>query len=182
MPLTTVPLPYGLRDVGVKALTANKDAPGTLVDLPYGRTFSWSETEEFEELRGDDTVITTRGSGPAPEWELESGGIKLDAFKLIVGGTVVGTGVTPNQKNTFTKMSTDSRPFFKLEGQAISDSGGDFHAIIYAARATGDVEGELSDGAFWLTGASGRALPTNEATHVGKMYEFVQGETAAAIV
>jgi hypothetical protein len=181
MPLTTIPLPYGLRDLGVKSLSNNKDAPGTLVDMPYGRTFSWSETEEFQELRGDDMVITTRGSGPAPEWELETGGIKLDAFKLMAGGTVVGSGVTPNQKNTFTKLSSDSRPFFRLEGQAISDSGGDFHAIIYAARATGDIEGELADGAFWLTGGSGAALPTNEAGHTNKMYEFVQNETAAAI-
>jgi hypothetical protein len=182
MPLTVVPLPYGIRDVGLKALDSNKANPGTLTDLPYGRTFSWSESEEFEELRGDDAVITARSSGPNPEWELESGGIRLDSFKLIAGGTVVDTGVTPNQKKVYTKLSTDVRPFFKLEGQAVSDSGGDFHAIIYAARATGDLEGELADGAFWLSGASGRAFPTNEATHTNKLYEFVQNENPVAVV
>jgi hypothetical protein len=181
MPLTVVPLPYGLRDVGLKALDNNKSNPGVLVDLPYGRTFSFSETEEFQELRGDDVVITTRGSGPNPEFEIESGGIKLDAFKMIAGGTVVASGTTPNQKNTFTKLSTDGRPFFKIEGQAISDSGGDFHAIGYAGRATGDIEGELADGAFWLSGTSGRFLPTNEAGHTNKMYEFIQNESVVAI-
>jgi hypothetical protein len=63
-PLAT-PLPYGLRDV---KLTPYSDASGsvlgaTVIDLPNSRTLSFSETEEFEELRGDDRVVTTRGRG-----------------------------------------------------------------------------------------------------------------------
>jgi hypothetical protein len=93
------------------------------------------------------------------------------------GGTITETGTTPNQKKTFAKVGTDSRPYFQVEGQAISDSGGDFHVLLYKCRATGELSGELADGAFWLTGASGRALP-NAA---GKLYDMIQNETAVAV-
>lgn len=181
MALTRTNLPFGMRDVGLKALTDNKDTPGSLNDLPYARTLSFTETEEYEDLRGDDTLIASHGAGAIPEWELESGGIKLDVYKLIAGGATVATGTTPNQKITYTKMALDTRKYFKAEGQAISDSGGDFHPLLYACKATGDIEGELSDGAFWLTAASGKCFPTNEAGVVGRLYDFIDNETAVAI-
>ena len=60
MALATNVLPYGLRDV---KLTPIDDAGvlGTPVDLPAARTFSFSEAEEFEELRGDDQVVEEPG-------------------------------------------------------------------------------------------------------------------------
>jgi len=181
MALTTIPLPYGLRKVRITPYTdAAGTTLGTPIDLPYGRTFSFSEAEDFEELRGDDKVITTRGKGAAIEWELEGGGLPLDAVKAMYGGAIVETGTTPNQIKTFQKKVTDARPFFKVEGQAISDSGGDLHAVIYKCRATGNLEGEMGDGAFWLTGASGAGLPATLSGKTDVLYEFVQNETVTA--
>lgn len=177
MPLTVTPLPFGLRDVKVYPLTG--ETPGTGVDLPVARTFSFSEAEDSEELRGDDGVKAIHGLGASVEWELEGGGISLEAVKTIFGGTIAESGTTPNQKKTFSRLGTDVRPYFKCEGQAISDSGGDFHVVLYRCKAEGELSGELSDGSFWLTGASGRALARDSDQ---KIYEFVQNETAAAIV
>jgi hypothetical protein len=177
MPLTTIPLPFGLRDVRVYPLTG--ETPGTGVDLPNSRTFSFSEAEDFQELRGDDGLVAVHGTGPTVNWSLEAGGISLDAVKVIYGGTVTTTGTTPNQVKTFTKLNTDARPYFKVEGQAISDSGGDFHVVLYRCRATGELSGQMADGAFWLTGTSGRAL--GRASD-GKVYDLVQNESAVAIV
>lgn len=183
MPLTTIPLPYGLRDVKLTPYTT--DAATTLgtpsVDLPNSRTFSFSEAEEFAELRGDDKVITTRGQGASVEWDLEAGGISFEALKVMAGGLIAETGVTPNQKKTYTKKVTDARPFFKVEGQAISDSGGDLHCVLDRCRLTGNIEGEFSDGEFFLTSASGVALPSLITARVDTLYEFVQNETATAI-
>jgi hypothetical protein len=169
-------LPYGLRDV---KLTPISDAGvlGTPVDLPASRTFSSSEAEEFEELRGDDQVVAIRGRGPSVEWELESGGISLPAYAVMAGGTVADTGVTPETVRSFKKKTTDARPYFKVEGQAISDSGGDFHAIVYKCRANDTLEGELSDGTFWLTSASGQGIGNDD----DDLYEFIQNETATPI-
>jgi hypothetical protein len=182
MPLTVIPLPYGIRDIKI---TPYSDAAGTTlgtaVDLPNGRTLSFSEAEDFEELRGDDVVVTTRGKGAQVNWELEGGGLSFEAVKAMYGGVIAETGTTPNMKKTLTKLNTDARPWFKVEGQAISDSGGDVHVILYKCRAEGELSGEFADGAFFLTGASGVAIGAALSGHTGKVYEFIQNETATAI-
>jgi len=181
MPLGTA-LPYGLRDVKITPYTdGGSTTLGAPVDLPNARTFSFSEAEEFTELRGDDKVVTTRGQGASVEWDLEAGGLSLDALKVMAGGTITESGVAPNTVRTYTKKVTDSRPFFKVEGQAISDSGGDTHCVLDRCRVTGNIEGEFSDGNFFLTSGSGVALPSLRASRVDTIYEFVQNETVAPI-
>lgn len=182
MALTVTPIPYGMRDIKLKAVNAATGVAGSAVDLPIARTFSWSDQEDFEQLRGDDVVVSAVGNGPTVAWELESGGMPLDAFLLMAGGTVTTSGSTPAQVKTFSKLATDARPYFQAEGQAISDSGGDMHAIVYRCKADGNLEGEFSNGAFHLLSASGTGFgdiigtsPTN------KLYVFVQNETAVAI-
>jgi hypothetical protein len=180
-PLAT-PLPYGLRDV---KLTPYSNAAGTtlgtvVVDLPNARTFSFSESEDFEELRGDDRVVTTRGKGAVVDWDLEAGGLPLDAWKALSGGIITDSGTTPAKKRTYRKTGRSGRPWFGVEGQVISDSGGDVHAILYRCRATDTLEGEFGDGAFFLTSGSGQALPLLDDTN-DVLYDIVQNETAVPI-
>jgi len=174
-------LPFGLRDVRLTPLGANGATPGTPVDLPVSRTLSFSEAEDFEDLRGDDSLVASHGSGPRVEWSLEAGGISLEAYAVMAGGTVTSTGTTPAIKKTYSKAATDARPYFKIEGQSINDNGGDFHCLIYRAKADGSLEGEQSDGSFWISSASGKGYPSLEATPIGKVYDFIQNETAVAI-
>lgn len=186
MALTETSLPYGLRDI---KLTPYTDAAGTTladlsIDLPIARTLSFSDTEDFEELRGDDRVAAQHGNGAAVEWELESGGLPFEAFQAMSGGTITESGTTPNQKKVYSKKVTDQRPYFRVEGQAISDSGGDLHTILYRCKATGELSGEFSDGAFYLTAASGVALavPANAGENADSLYDFVQNETITEFV
>lgn len=175
-------LPYGLRDTKITPYTtAALTTLGTGVDNPNARTMSFSEAEDFEELRGDDKVVAIVGKGAGVEWEMENGGISLSAFKNMSGGTLAVSGVTPNAVATYTRKSTDIKPYFKAEGQSISDSGGDFHVVLYRCRASDKLEGELGDGAFWLTGAGGVALPALLTGKVDVLYEFISNETAVAI-
>lgn len=176
------PLPYGLRDVKLTPYTDGAGTTlGTPVDLPNARTFQFSETEEFQELRGDDKVVTTRGNGASVDWDLEAGGLSYEALRVLVGGTITETGTAGATKKTFTKKVTDARPFFKVEGQAISDSGGDVHCVLYRCRTTDKVEGEFKDGDFMLTKGSGTALSANLTGKEDVIYEFVQNEVATAI-
>jgi hypothetical protein len=180
MALTIVPLPYGLRDVKLYTITGLVTS-STGVDLPNARTFSFAESETFSELRGDDGLQAVRGQGNSVNWKLESGGVSLDAVKVIYGGNVTTTGTTPAQKKQFDKIYTDARPYFAVEGQAISDSGGDFHVRLHRCRATGDLTGDLADGQFWLTGAQGVALPDPNNTTANIVYSLIQNETAVAL-
>lgn len=174
-------IPFGMRDVKVTPLGTDGATPGSAVDLPIGRTLSFSETEEFEELRGDDAVQASHGSGPIVEWDLEAGGIMLEAYVVFAGGEVINSGVTPNQVKTYRKLTTDARPYFKMEGQALNDNGGDFHAVIYRAKADGALEGEMGDQTFWLTKASGKGYGSLESGKEDRSYDFVQNETTTAI-
>jgi hypothetical protein len=182
-PLAT-PLPYGLRDI---KLTPYADASGSVLgsgrlDLPNSRTLSFSETEEFEELRGDDRVVTTRGRGAVVEWELEAGGLSLDVWKLMSGGTIIESGSAGTRKRIYRKAGRQNRPWFYTEGQIISDSGGDVHAILYRCRATDSLEGEFSDGEFFLTSGSGQALPLLEDGDGDDiLYDIVHNEVAVPI-
>lgn len=183
-------LPYGLRDVKLIQYTA-LDAltfGSTLTDLPVSRTFSFNDTEEYNDLRGDDALQTSHGQGAQVEWEIESGGISFAAHAILAGGTVTETGISPNQVKRFRKLSSDQRPFFVAVGQAISDNGGDFKAYVWRCRATGNVEGELSDGEFLIPSVSGVGFPSLVSGNVGgsallgAVYDFVQSETVASIV
>ena len=181
MPLDTHALPFGLRDVKLKPITG-VNTLGMAVDLPVARTFSFSESEDFETLEGDDVTVASHGSGPTVGWELESGGLPFEAFKVMAGGTITEAGTTPNMTKTFSKLVTDARPYFQTEGQAISDSGGDVHGTVYRCKADGDLEGEFGNGAFFLLSASGTGFgDTVGTTPTNKLYDFVQNETAVAI-
>lgn len=176
-------LPFGMRDTKV---TSFSDAgattlSGTSTDFPNARTLSFSESEDYEELRGDDKVVAIRGKGASVDWEMENGGISIPAYKVMNGGTTTTSGTTPAQVTTYTKKVTDVRPYFKAEGQSLSDLGGDFHVILYKARASDSLDGELSDGAFWLTKAKGSALPATLTSKVDVLYDFILNETAVAI-
>ena len=175
-------LPYGIRDIKLRPLSAGGTTLGTAVDLPNARTLSFEEAEEFEELRGDDQVVATRGSGPSVSWSLESGGISLESLVVINGGTVTVTGVAPAQIKKYRKLVTDARPEFQAEGQAMSESGGDFHTVLFRCKASENISGEFADGAFFLTSAGGSALPGKTTGNVGALYDFIHNETAVAIV
>jgi hypothetical protein len=179
MALLSPNLPYGLRDVKLAPLTG-LDVVGSSVDLPNARTLSFTENEDFEELRGDDVVVATRGKGPTVSWDLESGGISLTAYAIMAGGVATTTGVTPNAVTTYTKLNTDARPKFQIEGQAMSESGGDFHCKIFVCKANDSLAGTLADGTFWLTSASGSGIGSQAATNLAKVYEFKSNETAVA--
>lgn len=173
-------LPYGIRDI---KLTPYTDTAGTIlantsVDLPFARTLSFNEVEDFNELRGDDRVVAQHGSGPTVEFDFESGGLDFAAFRVMAGGTIVESGAPGSSRTVYSKKSTDQRPWFRIEGQAISDDGGDLHTVIYKAKCTGDLSGEFADGEFFLTSASGVGIGDAE----DNLYDFIENEEVTAFV
>ncbi|AOE44831.1 major tail protein [Gordonia phage Terapin] len=175
-------LPYGVRDI---KLTPYIDALGTVlgtssVDLPYAQTLSFSEAEETTELRGDDKLVTIHGQGAQVDLSLESGGISLAAWKILTGGSLVEEGVAPNRRIRLRKRSSDVRPYFRVEGQSISDAGGDVHVTIFRCRLNGDLAGDFTDGEFFVSNASGQGLPLLDDTN-DLLYDFVQNEQKSAI-
>lgn len=175
-------LPYGMRDLKI---TPYADAAGSVlssevIDLPNMQTFTFSEQEEFQELRGDDRVVAIRGSGATVDWELEAGGYKLRVWEVMTGGVVTQTGIAPNRKWRLDKRSSDSRKYFLIEGMILSDSGGDMHAVVYRCRCNDAIEGQFADGEFFITNASGQGLPILDDVN-DLLYTIELNETSSPI-
>lgn len=175
-------LPYGVNDV---KLTGYTDALGMVlgsvsVDLPYIQTLNFTEAEEFSEMRGDDKLITTRGRGSNVNWDLESGGLPIAAWSLMTGGSVVETGLTPNRVVELRKKATTNRPWFRIDGKIISDSGGDVLVRIYRCRANGDVTANFTNGEFQTSSVTGVGYPLLDDTN-DLIYSIFRRETTKAI-
>jgi len=176
MALTDPVLPFGLRDVKITPINTDGTL-GTSVDLPVAQTLSFSEAEEYEELRGDDRLVAVHGKGPVVEWELEAGGISLEAWNVLSGGTITNSGSGSAEVKDFLKKTTDQRRYFRIEGQSIADDGGDVHVIIYKCKADDTLEGEFGDGVFFVTSCSGRGL--GDASD--NLYRITWNETITSI-
>lgn len=177
-------LPYGMRDM---KFTRYTDATATVldstpIDLPVARTLSFSEAEDFSSLRGDDEVVANHGAGPVVEWDLEAGGISFEAWAVLSGGDVIESGLSPNRTRKIKKNTGQIRPEFKIEGQVMSDSGGDIHAVVWRCKVTDKLEGQFNDSEFMLTSASGQGLGSRITGSDGDLWEFTQNETITAIV
>lgn len=176
----TTSLPYGIRDIKI---TPYADVAGTalgtlVIDLPNAQTLSFSEAESFDTLRGDDRDVAIHGQGSSVEGELDSGGLPLDCWAAFTGATVTETGTTPARVTTLDKKATTARGWFLVEGQAISDSGGDLHCVIWRCKATDAVQGDFEDAKFFISSLkiTGLPLPAFDS-----LYKFVQNETITAI-
>jgi hypothetical protein len=176
MALSDPALPYGLRDVRLTPINSDGSL-GTPVDLPVSQTLSFSEAEEYEELRGDDRLVAVHGKGPTVEFDLEAGGISLEAWALMSGGTLAELGSTPTQTKSVTKLITQSRPYFRVEGQSINDVDGDTHVVIHKAKITDSIEGEFADGTFFVTKCSGQGLGNDD----DELYTITWNETSSTI-
>lgn len=175
-------LPYGLRDV---KLTPYADDGGTVLgsvsyDLPNAQTFTFNETEEFQELRGDDRLVATHGAGAQVDWSLEAGGISLTVWSILTGGQIVVSGLAPNRVEIMRKKGSDVRPYFRVDGQVISDSGGDIIARVYRCRCNDSIGGDFGDGQFYVTSVSGKGLPLLDDNN-DLLYDIIRNETKSSL-
>ena len=176
MSLTSPQLPYGLRQVVLYPI-ASDGSLGTGVALPAAQTFSFSEEEEFQTLRGDDRDVAIHGQGPKCTFDLEAGGISMEAWQVLTGGTVTDSGTTPNQTKEFNKKTTDARPYFKVVGRSVNDIDGDTVVEVMKCKITDTLEGEFADGEFFITSCSGEGI--GDAND--DLYIITWSETAAAL-
>jgi hypothetical protein len=181
-PLSEVSLPYGANDL---KLTQYGDALGMVlgtvsVDLPYLQHLNFTEAEEFAELRGDDKLITTRGRGAQVNWDIEGGGISSKAWAVITGGSVIERGLEPYREIEIRKKATQKRPFFRIDGKIISDSGGDILMRIYRCRANGDITANFTDGEFTTSSIAGVGLPLLDDMN-DLLYSIFIRETSTAL-
>lgn len=163
--------PFGLRDVKVTNIGGT-----TQVDLPAALTLTVKERLTSGELRGDDATVSVVGIADAVEWELEAGGISLEALAIMTGRTNTSAGTTPNRTLTMAANAGDTFPYFKIYGKSVGDNAtDDIHVKLNKCKLTSGVEGEFKDGEFFVSKCSGIAIDPG----AGSIMDIVQNETAA---
>lgn len=164
--------PFGLTDVKLTSLDGSVQ-----VDLPAAQMLTFKERIVAGEMRGDDILQAVVSISEAVEWELEAGGISLEAWALMTGHTQAETGTSPNQVNTYTITAGRHYPYFKIYGRMIGDDvTSDVHVKLNKCKLTSPIEGEFKDKEFWVTKAGGVAV--SNGTNVG---QIVQNETGTTL-
>ena len=160
---------FGLRDVKVTNIVGT-----TQKDLPVAQKLKITPKMKSGELEGDDSLVSVVAFIVSAEWELEAGGIDLDALAIITGKAVTVAGTTPNATSTWKLSAGDNMPYFNIYGKSMGDGLDDIHAKLSKCKCT-ELEGEFSEGEFFVTSCKGIAV--DDGTN-GVM-TVVQNETAA---
>ena len=162
--------PFGLRQIALyDTAGANK------VLLPAALMMHVTPLLETARFEADGRLVGAVGFVAGAEWEMEAGGISLEATAKLTGGTANQVGSTPNRTLTLSQDAGAQMPYLRIAGRAVSASGGDVICRLYRCKVEA-LEGTFRDGEFWVTYMKGVAV-----TNGSVVYEFVQEETAAAL-
>ena len=163
--------PFGLRQV---VLT---DADGTnSVALPRSLMLHVTPRIGASEYMVEGLIVGASAYVAGAEWELEAGGLSLEAVAKLTGITLTTSGSTPNRTITMTGDGAAVFPYIRIYGRAVGDSGtDDIYCRLYRAKLT-SIEGTMRRGEFWITSCAGVAV-----NHASGVFQFVQRETGASI-
>lgn len=161
--------PFGLRELKL----FNADGSGGLL-LPRAMMLHVTPVIESARFEADGKLVGASSFLAGAEWELETGGISLEAFAKLTGLSEVLAGVTPNRTLTLTQSAGAAFPYLRIYGRAIGDSG-DIHCRLYRCKLTA-LEGTFRTKEFWVTYAAGVAVHSASG-----VLEFVQRETGASL-
>lgn len=167
---------YGDKPYAIDQIVLTNAAGTVQVTLPAQQKLKFSiitKSAELENAYGELQALASRAVGV--EWELEHGGISLEAVALITGGTVVTAGTTPNETKTLGGAIGTNYPYFKIYGKSLGDGTDDIHVKLNKCKLMEAIEGEFGNGEFFVTSCKGKAM--QDAS--GDAFEIVQNETAA---
>lgn len=161
---------------GLRALKLRRGA--VQVDLPAAQTLVFRPEFSSAELRGDDEVVFSMNRASKATGSLSSGGYSSDAIALMTGKTVTESGTTPNITGVWSLSGGDTFPEFEVYGQVYGQNGSALMVHLFRCVITGGLEFNFADETFFVNGIDVDIL---RDTSTGKIVEFTQQETAAAI-
>lgn len=136
---------YDVEDAAVRPVltdVAGAAAPtyGPTVDVPGIAEVGVDPNLLTAELKGDGgRVLAKKGKIDRFNFSATYGKLALQVLKVIMGGSVLDSGVTPNQKAVYELLSGTGLPYFGLEFVVLDvDLGiGDLHVVLPMCQLTG---------------------------------------------
>ena len=163
--------PFGLREV--KLYSA--DGSGG-VALPSSLMLHVTPRLDSARFYTDGVLIGASGSIVAAEWELEAGGLSLDATAKLLGFSPASAGSAPNRTYTLSVLAGAIFPYLRIYGRAVSDNGDGIHCRLFRCKVE-SLEGTFRRGDFYITSCAGVAA---KHSSLGVL-EWVQHETVTAL-
>jgi hypothetical protein len=169
---------FGLREIDITPYNGSTLDTANRVVLPVAMTLSFKPTQEEKELRGDDVTVEIVTYNKQVEWSLEAGGVSMDVWTILSGGTLAAAGTTPNATKTLTAKGTDSAKYFRIRGRSVQANGtsGTIVELLYC-KVTAGPEGEVKGDEYFMTKCSGKGIPHPTSSEIWKL---IEAETAAA--
>lgn len=168
---------FGQAPFGLKQVKLTDTAGGTAVALPSAMMLHFTEKTMNTKFMADGIWVAARTIPVGVEWELEAGGISLDAYAKMTGRTATAVGTTPNRTVTMNADTGTEFPYFRIYGRAVGDIGtDDIYCVIYRCKVQ-ELEGTFRNGEFWVSSCAG--IGVDDST-LG-LFQFVQRETGAAL-
>ncbi len=161
--------PFGLRQIALYS----SDGSGKIL-LPAAMMLHCTPKIEAETFSAEGRNVGAAAFLSGAEWELEAGGLSLEAYGKLTGLTAASAGSTPNRTLTLAADAGNAFPYIRIYGRAVSDTG-DVYCRLYRCKLTA-IEGTFRGKEFWISYASGVAVSNGTA-----VLDFVQHETGAAL-
>ena len=163
---------FGMNDIKVTNMAGTTQA-----DLPAARKLNFKERMKTGESSGDDRLQAVASFFEAIEWDLEAGGMSLEAYAIMTGRTLATSGVSPDEVKTLPAAGASRMPYFKIYGKSLGDGDDDIHIKIFKAKITDGLDGTFEDGNFMSTSVKGIGVDDGS----NGVYEPVVNETAAEL-
>lgn len=182
MALSRVTKLYGVADAKIFPLTSDTTSAltyGAAIDVPGIQSVKLTPNYEDKELKGDDAVLEADTKLLSIDFSFQHAKLSFDALAVLEGGTVADSGVSPNQKSTYSQTTASKPQYFKFEAQVryVDIAAGDVHLVLYKAKA-GKVDIEVKGDDYVIASVSGKAIGTIKD---GKVKDIVINETEVAI-
>ena len=183
--------PVVIQSIATDALTVSPALPsapssGAAVTMTTGypltgaKALALTDTMKSVDLRGDNTFLDTDTVLQGLEVEVDLAKISLDVMALMLGGTIVDSGVTPNRQSLWSLLTQPVFSYFRLEARCFSvdQPAGDLHLIFNKAKAASTPLFGLAEEDYHYPKIKCKVVPPIGTT---PWLQVVYNETAAAI-
>lgn len=186
MPISRVSKFHAVKDAKIAKLLTDPAGGaatyGTSIDVPGIKSVTVSGDINTTELRGDNTLLDRNSLLTNITVAIEYAKLSLDVLPVVMGGTTVSAGVTPNQTETFTLLNTDSFSYFRLEAATPTNGGdtigGDNHIIFDKLMLSSFPDMGFAEEDYRTFSMDAGAVPL---ISTGRWMRVILAETASAI-
>lgn len=184
MPVTHRSKVFAVKDARIAKLTADAAgaAPtyGTALDVPGIKSVTVGGDVTSVELRGDNKALDGDSFLSSVSVSFEYAKLDLDVLGVLLGGTVVDAGVTPNQTATLGVTAESVFSYFYFEAVSVSADpiGGDVRIYLPKCKLTDFPELGMEEEDYRTFEVSAAAY---DPVGTGNWFEYGIRETGALL-